>query len=180
MEDKNIRVYRAKKIITMDRNRPFATHLAVQGDRILAVGDLDQVSAWGKYELVTFDDLVLMPGFVEGHSHAIAGGIWRYLYLGFHDRLDPKGKLWKGLMKISDVITRLNTADQKLKEHEPLICWGFDPIFLRSERLHKKHLDAVNAKRPIVVIHSNFHLMTVNSATLEMVGYDQDTDIEGY
>ncbi len=36
-----ITVYSAKKIITMDRNLPEATHVAVKDGRILAVGDAE-------------------------------------------------------------------------------------------------------------------------------------------
>ena len=34
-----IKVYRAKKIRTMSRNMPIATHVAVKDGKILAVGD---------------------------------------------------------------------------------------------------------------------------------------------
>jgi len=56
-------VYKAKKVITMDPNRPTATHIAVMGDRILAVGDADCADQWWD---VTHDDslsdFVLTPG----------------------------------------------------------------------------------------------------------------------
>ena len=51
---------------------------------------------------------------------------------------------------------------------KPLYAWGFDPIFLDTERLNRTHLDEVSLTRPVVVQHSNFHLMTVNSAALDL------------
>ena len=71
-----ITVFSAKKVITMDPNLPTATHVAVMGDRILAVGDAECADQWGD---VTHDeslsDFILTPGFVEGHAHMMAGAI---------------------------------------------------------------------------------------------------------
>lgn len=176
----DIIVFRAKRIITMDPNQPDATHVAVQEGKILAVGDANCADQWGP---VTHDDslahTVLMPGFVEGHAHMMAGAMWRYAYAGYHDRIDPSGKLWKGMTDIDSVIEGLRAYGETLPEDAPLVGWGFDPIFLTSERLSAKHLDQISSTRPIAIMFSNFHLMCVNSKALEMVGYDAGTNAEG-
>ena len=43
----DITVFKARKIITMDPNRPEASHVAVRDGRILAVGGADCADAWG-------------------------------------------------------------------------------------------------------------------------------------
>lgn len=176
----NITVFQAKKIITMDLNLPEASHVAVRDGEILAVGDAHCADQWGP---VTHDDSladsVLMPGFIEGHAHMMAGSMWRYAYAGFHDREDPDGKLWKGMTDIEAVIDGLTDFTSGLAEDEPLVGWGFDPIFLASERLSAAHLDQISATRPIAIIFSNFHLMCVNSAALALAGYDATTNAEG-
>jgi predicted amidohydrolase YtcJ len=105
--------------------------------------------------------------------------MWEYMYAGAQDRIDPDGKLWSGLTDIVDVIEGLKKSAASLSDLKPVIAWGFDPIFLPSERLNKNHLDEVSKDRPVVVIHSNFHLMTVNSAALKLAGYTRDTNVEG-
>ena len=177
----DITLFRARKVITMDPNRPEATHVAVRDGRILAVGDETDAKAWGgDKDDNRFADLILMPGFVEGHAHVMAGGIWRFCYAGYHDRTDPKGRLWAGLTSIEAVLERLSEAERGLDDpKQPLIAWGFDPIFLTSRRLDRHHLDQVSATRPIAVVHSNFHLLTANSAALELAGYGCGTDVEG-
>ncbi len=175
-----ITVFKAKNIITMDPNRPEATHVAVRDGKILAVGGADCAAQWGEY--VTDDSLaqsVLMPGFVEGHAHMMAGAMWQYAYAGFHDRTDPDGKLWTGMTTIDAVVTRLAEFAATLADGEPLVAWGFDPIFLPTERLNRRHLDQIAADRPVVVMFSSFHVMCVNSAALDMAGYDEDTEVEG-
>ncbi|MEX2518273.1 MAG: amidohydrolase, partial [Paracoccaceae bacterium] len=54
-----------------------------------------------------------------------------------------------------------------------------DPIFLTTERLNRTHLDAVSSTRPIAVQHSNFHLLTANSAALDLAGYSRETNVIG-
>ncbi|MEJ6388018.1 amidohydrolase [Gymnodinialimonas ulvae] len=176
----DITVFKARKIITMDPNRPHATHVAVRDGHILAVGDATCADAWGapRHDN-SLANAVLMPGLVEGHAHMMAGAIWDYAYMGYHDRIDPQGKLWEGLDRLDAVVARLQEVEATLPADQPLIGWGFDPIFLPGERLGAAHLDRVSTKRPIAIIFSNFHLMCVNSAALGMAGYDGGTNVEG-
>lgn len=173
-------VFKARKIITMNPANAHATHVAVREGKILAVGNEEEMAGWGSYEIDrTFEEKVLMPGMIEGHCHLMAGGIWNFTYVGYQDRVDPDGKLWVGVKTIEDVIDRLKEVDEELAEGEPLVAWGFDPIFLMEGRPEKTDLDKVSINRPIAVIHSNFHLMTVNTHSLDLVGYDESTDVDG-
>ena len=77
----------------MNPSRPLATHVAVRDGRILGVGPLEELAGWGDYTLDDrFADKVLMPGFVEGHSHLIEGAFWRFVYCGWFDRSDPTAR----------------------------------------------------------------------------------------
>ncbi len=173
-------VFKAKKIITMNPVQPEVTHVAVRDGRILAAGTEQELAGWGDHDLDTsFADKILMPGFVEGHCHLMAGGIWQFTYVGYQDRIDPDGKHWPGVTSLEDVLERLKEAEAKLGPEEPLVAWGFDPIFLMARRLDKNDLDTVSSDRPIAVVHSNFHLMTVNSASLKLANYVADMGIDG-
>ena len=176
----DIVVYSASKIITMDPTLPEATHVAVRDGLILAVGAADCARPWGDFRRDDrYSDAVLMPGFVEGHAHMMTGAMWNYAYAGYQDRIDPDGRKWEGLTDIAGVMTGLKRALAELPAGRPLIAWGFDPIFLPTERLNRRHLDEVSSDLPIVVMHSNFHLMTANSAALSIVGYDRNTNAVG-
>ena len=175
-----ITVFKARKIITMDPNRPEASHVAVKEGKILAVGDASCADQWG--EVVRDDSLaeaVLMPGMVEGHAHLMAGAIWNHAYVGFHDRFDPDGGFWPGRTDLDSVIAGLSEYEAGLPAGQPVIGWGLDPIFLAGERLSRKHLDQVSPDRPVAVIFSNFHLMCVNSKALEMANFTAETNAEG-
>lgn len=176
----NFTVFKAKKILTMDPTCPEATHVAVRDGKILAVGGADCANAWGMPDIDDrLSDAVLMPGLIEGHAHMMAGAMWRFAYAGFHDRLDPVGRLHKGMTDIAEVIAGLRDQEKQLPPGKPLIGWGFDPIFLPTDRLNRHHLDEISPSRPIAILFSNFHVMCVNSAALALAGYDDLTEVEG-
>ncbi len=178
-------VYCARKIITMNPMQPEATHVAVRDGRVLAVGDLDRMRAWGAYTLnERFADKVLMPGLVEGHCHLKEGSVWDMHYLGWFDRRDPNGKIWTGLRSMDAVVARLSEIDAQMRsagkgDAEPLIAWGFDPIYFGGERMTVEHLDRVSTTRLIVVTNANGHMMNVNSAMLRLAEITRDNEVEG-
>lgn len=152
----------------MNPGRPTATHVAVRDGRILGAGSLEELERWGEYELDrTFDDKVLMPGFVEGHSHISEGAQWRFVYCGHFDRTDPDGKTWSGATSIDDIITRLREAEAKLGPGDALTGWGLDPIYFDNRRITRRDLDRVSTERPIGIMHASGHIMNVNTRALE-------------
>ncbi len=173
-------LYSCRNIITMEPCQPQATHVLVRDGRILSVGGPEIAGPWGGARLDTrFQDAVLLPGFVEAHSHLATGSIWDHLYCGHADRVDPDGTLWPGVTTTEQIVERLRHAAAKLPPGKALICWGFDPLFFAGERLSRHHLDQAATDRPIAVMHQSFHLMTVNSRALEMADYGAHTNIEG-
>ena len=91
-------IFAARKIITINPNQPVVTHVAVREGKILGAGSLQDLEPWGPYKLdERFSDKVLMPGFIEGHAHTMEGTLWRNVYVGWFDRMDPSGKVWSGL-----------------------------------------------------------------------------------
>lgn len=176
----NITIFSARRILTMNPSQPKATHIAVRDGRILGVGTLETLASLGNYQLDDrFAEHVILPGFVEGHSHAMEGLLWEFCYLGFFQRTDPEGNVWAGLKKVEDVRTRLTEHAQTLSPDEPLIAWGFDPVYFDGQGLTRADLDAVDQTRPIMVLNANLHMMTVNSVTLERAGLNRHADIEG-
>jgi len=167
-----ITIYRAKRILTMNPARPEATHVAVRDGRILGAGKLDELDGWGKHKLDDrFADKVLMPGLVEGHSHLTEGAVWAYVYVGYHDRMDPDGRVWPGATSIEAVVERLREAEQGLADPaQPVVGWGLDPIYFGAERVSRADLDRVSSERPVGVMHASFHILNVNSRALERGG----------
>ncbi len=163
-------IYTARRIVTMNAAHPSADAVAVRGDRILGVGSVEELASWGDHTIDTrFQDHVLTPGFVEAHSHGMAGGMWEYTYVGYFDRRDPGGRIWPGCKSTAQVIERLREAEAAITDPaQQLIAWGLDPIYLPGERLVAAHLDSVSEHRPIFVYHASGHLATANTALLRL------------
>jgi len=174
-------VFPARAIHTLDSTVPSGSAIAVKDGRFLAVGEVDElVDVYGGTVDHSLADKVLLPGFVEAHSHKDTGGIWQFTYVGFEARRGPNGRLWRGCTTFDAVVDRLREADRLLDDpDEPLLAWGLDPIFWPGERFDRRQLDTVSTTRRIFVAHSNMHLATVNSALMEQEGIDPDTLAEG-
>ncbi len=166
-------IYSAKKIITMNPACPAVSHVAVKGGRILGAGSLEELAGFGEYTLdERFADKIIMPGMVEGHSHAVEGKWWRFVYCGFHDRMDPHGKVWSGLLSIEDVIARLQKKEKTLANpNEALTGWAIDPIYYSDRKITRQMLDRVSTTRPIGIMHASGHTMSVNTKALELADY---------
>ena len=177
-----ITIFSARKILTMNTYQPVTTHVAVRGGRILGTGSLDELAEWGDYTIDnSFEDKILLPGFVEAHCHAMNGSVWENTYVGYFDRTDPDGRVWLGIKDLDGVLDRLREIERTLDNPEQtLVAWGFDPIyFTDGVRMTVSHLDQVSRDRQILVQHSNGHLLNVSRKVLELAGIDANTDVEG-
>ena len=174
-------VYRARRIVTMNPSQPFATHVAVREGRILGAGTLEELKGWGKFELdERFADKVILPGFVEGHSHAFEGGVWKFPYVGYFDRTSPEGVRSPGLKSIEEVVAALSAFEKTMpKDGSTLLAWGFDPIYFGGRRMDLADLDKVSTARPVVIIHSNFHVMNANTPVFAKAGITRQTNVHG-
>lgn len=174
-----ITAYTARAIHTMNPSQPAGECVAVRDGRVLGVGPLEEIRRFGEVRVdERYADKVLVPGFVEGHSHALEGSIWDHLYLGYFDKYDPEGRYWEGVTSPEAVQQRLAEHIDDGPEDEPLIAWGFDPVYFEGERVDKRLLDSVSETRPIVIMHASLHVMVVNSATIRLAGL-ADKDMEG-
>ena len=125
----NTKVFSAHKVYTMNPSRPEVSHVAVREGKILGAGSLDELTGWGEFDLDNrFKNKIIMPGFVEGHAHAMEGTLWRNVYVGWFDRMDPNGRLWQGAKSLDNVLQRLSEANMQLSDDtKPLSGWSLDP-----------------------------------------------------
>lgn len=166
-------VFVTRRTLTMNPNRPVVTHIAVRDGKILAAGTEAEMAGWGEHTVNTqFADKVLMPGFVEGHCHIMEGALWAFVYVGFHDRMDPDGQVWPGAANLDDVVKRLQEQNEALSDpNQPLVAWGFDPIYFHDRRCVRADLDRVSTSRIVVMMHASGHIINTNSVGLEKAGW---------
>ncbi len=173
-------VYSARKIVTMNPMRPEATHVAVRDGRILAVGSADDMAPFGGRVDDRFAGKVLLPGFVEGHSHIVEGVMWSLPYVGGYARRSPEGKLVSGVGSIDAIVERLREADAAMTDPDaPIFAWGYDPLHIGGHMLTRQDLDRVSPTRMIFVLHASLHIFNVNTPVLDKTGLLRGSNIDG-
>lgn len=168
-------VYVAQKIITMDPARPTATAVAVQGDTIAAVGDPASVirALNGRCTIDTrFATRVIMPGFVEAHTHMQMYGFFNQLpYAGYYQRTLADGSIrpgytsWPAVRAHLDTIVRARLAR---RDTSALYAYGTDPIYWGA-RLNRWHLDSISTRIPILLQLGSGHIVVANTKMLRLL-----------
>jgi predicted amidohydrolase YtcJ len=117
---------------------------------------------------------VLLPGFVDAHSHFPGAGITA---IAVDLDAPPIGTV-RNLANLADAL-RAKAADTKAGDW--IFGVGYDDTLL-AERRHptRADLDAVSTQHPIGLMHVSGHLAAVNSLALERLGLGASTpDPEG-
>jgi len=132
-----------------------ATSLAVDGDRIVAVGDA--ADSWTSTfdEVVRLDGRALLPAFRDGHAHPLHAGMNR-------NSLDLTG-----VRPFDAVIARVREWADTHPEDTWIVGHCYDPTVLPRGVGHAEWLDAACSDRPVVLLPTDYHALWANSATLE-------------
>ena len=172
---KNVTVFVAKKIVTMDPSIPTATAVAVAEGRILSVGSLEDMKPWtDKYPTQIdrqFADKVVYPGFIEAHAHPLLAGIvYSHPVITPTPLARPWGPPFPGVATLQAALDQLKKYSAELKDpNQTLLSWGYDEIVM-GKVPDRQLLDQVSTTRPILVWDNSGHSMYVNSAALKAYG----------
>lgn len=169
-------IYTAKEVLTMDRNRPKANAVAVVGERILAVGTLEELKkAAGDQPYVVDDSLsekVIVPGFIAQHDHPLLAALTMTSeIIAIEDWQLPSGTV-PAAKNRKEYLNRLTEAESKMGDPgKPLLTWGFHHYF--HGKLTRADLDKISQTRPIIVWHRSCHEFILNTVSLGKFGIDE-------
>src|SRR5262245_29458609 len=161
-------------ILTIDAHNTVARAVAVKDGRILLVGDEKQVllHRGRETEVVDLAGGVLLPGFIDPHSHLMAHAvpILRWANVA----RPPVGDV----ENIPQLLAVLEAHAKKIgmARGSWIIGYGYDKDGLAEGReLTRDDLDARFPDNPVAVIHQSSHGAVLNSAALRAVGIGPDT-----
>ena len=184
-----LRVFTAAKVRTMDPGRPEADAVAVADGKIVSVGTLTSMQPWLRrfpHDIDdSFADRVLLPGFIDPHTHLRLSGTYMGLnYVGPIPSTDPHGNPLSGLPDREAVLGRLrelvrgqNIAPDS-EQRAPVVAWGYDPG-MQEGHLDRDLLDAISPDVPIWVIAYAPHIIYTNTPMIELIGVDEESRIHG-
>jgi len=154
---------------TMDPSLGPVEALAIRGQRILAVGSVEDIGALAGSETERIDThgMTITPGFVDAHSHPLMANEAVSVNVDFR-RIDEVQEALRA--KVS-----LTPPGHWVQAH-----LYDDTKFIEGRPLNRSDLDAVSTRHPIFVLHRGGHTGVVNSKAFEVAGVTLDTpDPEG-
>ena len=151
----------------MDPDSPRAQAVAFDSASgiIVAVGSLAECQATAPG--VTPTDLgtdVLMPGFIEAHSHPVISGLYTQEPSHWISRS-------QGFATYADVQALWRKLDQSLPAGQPAIFYGLERPGQGAPELTNTDLDEFFASRPVIVMDISGHEIYFNSATIKVNGW---------
>jgi predicted amidohydrolase YtcJ len=154
-------VLQSTVIYTVADEEPISGGVAVAGDKILAVGTMEELEPYigDNTEVVDYGDQMIMPGFVDGHTHSdVANTVIGVDLTGIDDQAIATEKIKEFLAENPD--------------KEFVVGGGWYPATWGGADPDKKYLDEAAADIPVVLWDYNGHAVWVNSNALEMAGID--------
>ena len=150
-------------VYTMNTSQPWAEAVAVNGHQIVAVGSNATVQGYigSKTQIIDLQGQMLMPGFVEGHTHPLLGSF-------FTSGVDVQ---YPTLDEAIDAIKAYAAANPT----GVLRGFGWRLDMFPSGAPTKDILDAIVPDRPVMLFSIDVHSMWVNSKALEVAGITANT-----
>ena len=153
-------------VITMEDDSLYAEAVCVDEGKIRAVGSKEDVLKLQEEgdEVVDLKGKVLLPGFIDGHSH-FAGTANSMTQCDLSD-----------CKSFSDIIMKMKDfkARRIHSEKEWIVGCNYDHNFLKEGRHPGKDvLDQISTSNPILLIHASSHMGVTNTCGLTMQGIDE-------
>lgn len=163
-------LYTNADVVTLEPAQPQATALAVRGERIAAIGSLDEcrerLHAIGvdDIEILDLGGACIVPGFIDTHLHPIG-----VLYFDMNADL-------RGVRSIAAVQEVLRAAAARVAAGEWVVGLQLEDADLAERRLPSRaELDAACPHHPVVVLKHDGHSATANSLAFAAAGIDATT-----
>lgn len=166
-------IYYNGQVITVDENFPEAEAVAIENGLITKVGCNDEVLKL-KIEdtkLVDLKGKVMLPGFIDGHSH-LTGVAKAH---GFQNLFSPPIGSVKSMDDIKAALAKFR-EERQIEKGQWILGLGYDESSLKEKRHPNKYdLDEVSTENPVLVLHASIHMGSLNSKALEVLGISSET-----
>ena len=154
------------RVYSENPKQPWAQAVAIQGGKILAVGDdatIEKMRGTATKVIDAGGKLVL-PGFTDCHIHFLGGSLSL-------SRVDLEGA-----KDVADIQKRLRQYAAEHPGNDWILGRGWDYAMFGAAALpHKKHLDELFPDRPVFLGGYDGHTYWANSKALALAGITRET-----
>lgn len=159
-------------IVTEDSTQPTVQAVAIQGDRIAAVGDNRSIEGMAGPHTLRLDlgGKLAIPGFIEGHGHFMGLGSSR-LHLNL-----TRAKNWEDIVSMVGASTRDIAQGAWISGrgwHQEK--WEHAPIPSVEGLPTHASLDSISPNNPVFLTHASGHASMVNGLALKIAGITRKT-----
>ena len=158
-------------VLTLDGNDAVASALALDGDRILAVGDRDGLAPLigPDTECRDMGGAAVLPGFYDAHGHILMAAQGR-------GRVNLNSPPLGTCRTLGDILAAIRARAAETPEGEWVLACGLDDTLLTEKRFPSRwELDEAAPHNPVFAQHISGHLCALNSAALKLAGIDRHT-----
>ncbi|WNG33169.1 amidohydrolase [Archangium violaceum] len=159
-------VYVARRVRTLNAERPIAEALSVRAGKVLAVGTRDEVlaAAGADARVVELGDVTVVPGLTDAHGHL--AGLGQSL----------AGVRLEGTTSREEILARVTAAPATAMQGDWLIGRGWDQNDWPEKSFPgRAELDAKLPKTPVVLERVDGHALWVNGEALRRAKISKDT-----
>ncbi|HET7084795.1 MAG TPA: amidohydrolase [Rhizomicrobium sp.] len=167
------------RVHTVDTALPKASAFAARAGRFVAVGGDDIKGLAGKKtQLLDAKGMMVVPGFIDTHNHAGAGGMGNGNAGGESLLYDTHvGNPYDvEQVSIASIIAKLKTKAATLPPGTWVLGDFLDDTKLSDKRpLNVHDLDKVSTDHPVMVVHRGGHTLFVNSKAFQIASVTKTT-----
>jgi predicted amidohydrolase YtcJ len=152
-------------VVTMDRARPEAQAIAIQGDRIVWVGTNEEAQKRfpGASRTLDLRGATVLPGIIDAHTHLISlGESLRRLNL-------------KDVATEKEVVERVKQKVASTAPNEWILGWGWDEGKWASHYPTNEALNQISPNNPVYLVGLHGFAAWGNQKALQTAGISKDT-----
>jgi predicted amidohydrolase YtcJ len=156
------------KIITVDQRFTIAQAVAIQGDRIVAVGGNQEITrlAGPNTRKIDLRGKAVIPGLIDNHMHLLRGGTtWEY-----EVRLDGVASRKQALELLSDRAKALGPGEWVYT----MGGWAREQFRDDPKPFTREELDKAFPNNPIA-LQESYYRITLNSRALQITGIGEES-----
>lgn len=155
------------KVFTGEPEHPYAEAVAIRGDKIVAVGNVGDVSqAVGSgVQKIDLKGNLLMPGFIDSHCHAVEGGL-NLISAEIGEKVSSVDEL-AAFAEEAKKSGRGMQGDILIVSGVPLAFWS------KNKELNERFNSGVYESQPVLLHGMDGHTAWANKALLKRAGINK-------
>lgn len=153
------------KIWTGDSTNPWAEVMAVKKNFILYTGKDLQLFKGKKTEMIDMGGHLIVPGFIDNHTHFLSGG-YNLSGVDLRKARSPR-----------EFISLLKDFCAKYPDDRWILGGDWDHEAWKGELPSRQWIDSVTGNHPLFISRYDGHMALANSKALSLAGINQNTQV---